>query len=73
MALLVLLGGILLFFQINNMKHPLVCVQASKVVDIISLEGRKSTIKLENGKVIQLHGAFLNQGDNYCLKYDRKN
>lgn len=72
-GIFVMLIGIPLYFEIIDITNPLVCVADSKVVDIVSLEGRSATIKLENGTILEVYGSFLKQGDNYCLKYARKN
>jgi hypothetical protein len=64
--------SIFIFTAIYDNKHPLQCVASSKVVDILSLEYRDATIKLENGKVVSVNQATLKKGDNYCLAYERK-
>jgi hypothetical protein len=68
----ILLGILLIYNSFLDITHPVQCVSSSKVVDILSLEGRNATIKLENGQKIQLNQAYLNKGDSYCLAFERK-
>lgn len=49
--------------------NPHVCVDESKVADIVSLHYRSATIKLEDGRLVTVHQATLKKGDEYCVKY----
>jgi hypothetical protein len=60
------------YTMIYDNNHPMQCVASSKVVDILTLEYRDATIKLENGQVVRVNQATLKKGDDYCLKYERK-
>lgn len=70
-CLFILISLFLIYRHIENYNNPIVCVKESKVVDILSLEGRSAKIQLENGQILELYGAVLNKGDFYCLNYAR--
>lgn len=53
-------------------KYPMQCVSSSKVADILSLDYRSATIKLENGKEVVVNQATLKKGDDFCLAHERK-
>ena len=57
---------------VRDNNNPLTCVQSSKVKEIISVNYRSADIKLTSGEVITLNQATIKPGDDYCLKYMRK-
>ena len=56
----------------NNV-NPLVCVESSKVMSILSLQYRSATVLLENGKTQEVSQVMLKPGDDFCHRMERKN
>lgn len=52
--------------------NPIVCVEKSKVKEILALQYRDGVIRLEDGRVITVNQMTLKPGDTLCVKYDRK-
>lgn len=64
------IAGILTVMLILIFGHdaPQNCEGESKVKEILSLQYRDATIKLENGMVVKVNQATLRPGDMYCFK-----
>lgn len=62
--------GYLIYEEETN---PRVCVESSAIVEIVSVDRRSATIRLENGQLHTLDQSTVKPGDMFCLRYDRKN
>jgi hypothetical protein len=68
----IVLGTALSILLLISTQLTSVCTAESKVVDIVSVNYRDATIKLENGQLVTVNQATLKKGDAYCLSYQRK-